>query len=335
MAEESGGLELAHQTDKNNDFEDQKGKDNLLKVENREADSWAETTGETEQIRGQIAETRQQMGETIDAIQEKLSFSNISEQVKETVSEQINNAVETAKDAVYGATIGKAGEFMQNLSKDFKKSNLVKMAGDNPFPFLLIGLGAGLLIYTKYNKDTVSNHRNKGNHKNLQSSNDKSNQDSMLKSAKDKVGETLQTVSGAAGSAFESISGAAGSAYESVSGAANTAYKSVGSAANSAYEGVGSAASGALEKAGNLKTQAREQYDYYIEENPLAVGAVAAALGAAVALAIPSTSYENQWMGEAHENLMSKAGDVAQGAIEKVQQVAGEVQKTIGDEIKT
>ena len=210
-------------------------------------------------------------------------------------------------------------------------------AGGSAFgmcPLLLIGLGAGLLIYNNFTKDKVYKNKFKGNHRNLQSGNDKSNQDSMLKSARDKVGETLQSVGGAAGSAYESVSGAAGAAFESVSDAANTAYKTVGSAANSAYEGVGSAASGALEKAGNLKSQAREQYNYYIEENPLAVGAVAVALGAAVALAIPSTSYENQWMGEAHENLMSKAEDVALGAFEKVQQVVGEVKKTVGDEIK-
>src|SRR5688500_11567908 len=35
---------------------------------------------ETEHLKAQIEETRSQMGETIDAIQEKLSFSNISEQ---------------------------------------------------------------------------------------------------------------------------------------------------------------------------------------------------------------------------------------------------------------
>src|SRR3954447_16446311 len=48
---------------------------------------------EAEQIKGKIEETRNQMGETIDAIQDKLSFSNISEQV----TEHVNNAVESAK----------------------------------------------------------------------------------------------------------------------------------------------------------------------------------------------------------------------------------------------
>jgi len=62
---------------------------------------------ETEQIKAQIEETRSQLGETIDAIQEKLSLSNMSEQV----SEQVTNVIESAKDTAYDATIGKAVGF--------------------------------------------------------------------------------------------------------------------------------------------------------------------------------------------------------------------------------
>src|ERR1043165_2962736 len=73
------------------------------------AKSKAETTAdtgndETEHLKTQTEETRSQMSETIDALQEKLSFSNLSEQV----SEHVNNAIETAKNSVYDATIGKA-----------------------------------------------------------------------------------------------------------------------------------------------------------------------------------------------------------------------------------
>src|SRR5687767_9913099 len=57
---------------------------------------------DTEQIKARIEETRSQMGETIDAIQERLSLANIQEQVSETV----NNAIESAKDTAYDATIG-------------------------------------------------------------------------------------------------------------------------------------------------------------------------------------------------------------------------------------
>jgi len=68
-----------------------------------------ETPEETEQLKAQIEQTRSQMGETIDAIQDRLSVANISEQV----SERVNNAIETAKDTAYDATIGKAAETSQ------------------------------------------------------------------------------------------------------------------------------------------------------------------------------------------------------------------------------
>jgi uncharacterized protein YjbJ (UPF0337 family) len=71
-----------------------------------------------------------------------------------------------------------------------------------------------------------------------------------------------------------------------------------------------------------------------MEENPLAVGAVALALGAAVGLAIPSTQIENRYMGEARNNLLHKAEETARDAVGKVQKVAGEVTETVKEEAK-
>ncbi|MBA2605389.1 MAG: DUF3618 domain-containing protein, partial [Acidobacteria bacterium] len=87
-------------------------------IEERDTDVNLESSSdEPEEIKAQIEETRSQMSETINAIEEKFNFSKISEQVKEGVSEQITNALDTAKDAVYDATIGKAENIMQSVSK--------------------------------------------------------------------------------------------------------------------------------------------------------------------------------------------------------------------------
>ena len=102
------------------------------------------------------------MGETIDAIQDRLSFSNISDQV----SEHVNNAVETAKEAVYDATIGKAVYFMKNIGNEISGSSMVRTAKDNPLPFILLGLGAGMLVYQGFSgravgcrRDGLTGHR--------------------------------------------------------------------------------------------------------------------------------------------------------------------------------
>jgi gas vesicle protein len=314
-----------------------------------------ETTDETEQIREQIEETRSSMSETIDAIQEKLSISNISEQVKEQVSEHISSAVEAAKDSVYSATIGKVGEFMKTVGKEFSKTDAGKVAKDNPVPLLLIGLGVGLLAYqgmygSKSRRRTYRYDEYSGGNEIYRGHEDydyeeteffggrtQSNR-STLRAAKGKIGDVAGsaygTVTDAAGNAYESVSGAASGALDTVSGTASSAYGTVTDAAGNVIGSVGEVAGKTYEKVGEFGSQAREQYDYYIEENPLAVGAVALAVGAAVGLSIPATRYEGQLVGETRDQLLSKAQDAAGDLINRVKEVAGEAQKTLTDEVK-
>lgn len=301
------------------------------------------TTDDTEQIRSQIVETRSQMSETIDAIQEKLSIANISEQVKEQVSEQITSVYETAKDSVYGATFGKVGEFMKKAGRELSKTEAGRVAKDNPFPMILIGLGVGLLAYQsaygskrpKYSY-RYSDEDHEGNERG-DYGRGRSNR-STFRSAQEKISGTASSAYGSAAqvadSAYGSVTDAASTAYDGVSGAASSAYEGVSGAASSAYSSVADVAGKTYEKVGDLGSQAREQYDYYIDENPLAIGAVALAVGAAVGLSIPSTRYEGQLMGEARNNLMSKAQEAAGDLVDRVKQVAGEAQKTIGDEVR-
>jgi len=286
---------------------------------------------ETEQIREQIEETRSSMSETIDAIQEKLSISNISEQVKEQVSEHISSALETAKESVkesvYSATIGKVGNFMETISK----TNAGKVARDNPLPVILIGLGIGLLAYqnaygSKRRTYRYDEHNEYDNDRQIYRGRSGSNA-STLRSAQSRIGDT-------ASSAYESVSGAASGAIGSVTDVAGSAYEGVSSAATSAYSGVTSAASTAYDKVGDLGSQAREHYDYYIDENPLAVGAVALAIGAAVGMSIPSTRVESQLLGETRDSLVAKAQNAAGDLVGRVKEVASEAQRTLTDEVK-
>lgn len=294
---------------------------------------------ETEQIRGQIEETRREMGETIDAIQEKLSIQNITEQVKDVVSEQVGNALETAKDSVYSAiieNIEKVGKFMKTAGRELSKSEAGKIAANNPFPLLLIGLGIGLLAYQGFGK---KNRKKDFYDYDLDRQTRENSSRSLVKSAQSKIGDVAgnvyDNVSDVASSTYENVSGAASSAYENVSGAANSAYENVTNAAGNAYSSVNDYAHKGYEKVGDLGTQARESYDHYIEESPLAVGAVALALGAAVGLSIPSSRYEGELLGEYRQELLDKAQTAASGLVDRVKEVASEAQKTISEEVKT
>jgi len=311
-------------------------------------------TEETEHLKAQIEETRSQMGETIDAIQEKLSFQNISDQVKEQVSEQISQAYETVKESVYDATIKKAGKFMQSMNKtvnegldEITNSDVMRTVRANPLPLALIGLGVGMLIMNGYRSKSSSRHYAYGNGE----GNGKSrNQPSTLRSAQNAIagtaGSAYESVSDAASSAYGTVSDTASSAYGKVSNAASAAASGVSSAAStaagtvsnvagSAYEGVTNFAGTAYDKVGEFGSQARETYDHHIEENPLAVGAVALALGAAVGMAFPTTRYEGQIMGETKQNLLNLAQDRAGELVDKVKQVASDAGATLQEEVST
>jgi len=76
--------------------------------------------------------------------------------------------------------------------------------------------------------------------------------------------------------------------------------------------------------AANAMSRASSQVQNLLQRNPLAVGAVAAAVGVAVGLVLPETDRENRLMGETRDNLVERAQEAAEGAVEKVKQVAGE-----------
>src|SRR5687768_5122247 len=209
-----------------------------------ELDNVSDVPEETEQIKARIEETRNQMGETIDAIQERLSFANISEQVSETVS----NAIETAKDTAYDATIGKAVNFMRNVGDGVTHSNALRTVRQNPFPFALIGIGAGLLAYQTYSKG--SSRRGNGHDRRYDG---RGNGES-------RVGLASAAVTGATGRAYDGISDTAGKTYESVKNVAGTALETVSGTVSNVYAEAGDVAHKAYEKAGEFGTVAYEKY---------------------------------------------------------------------------
>lgn len=310
-----------------------------------------EITDETEQIREQIEETRGNLGETINAIQEKLSFSNISEQVKGEVSEHITSAFNTAKNSVYDATLGQVGTIMSYVNKGmdkFGKSKVGRSAYQQPLALSLIGLGVGMILVNGFSKKDKTkknyryDYRGEENYNDYErrgissSSSSSSNERSTFDRARGAVGDYAGQAYEGAGNAVGAVGEYAGKAGGAVSDYTGKAVDAVGEYAGKVSETVSDYAGSAYEQVGNLGAKAKDyagsaqdQYEHYMDENPLAVGAVAIALGAAVGMAFPSTRYENKLMGETREQLMQKAQDTAREAIGKVQEAAGNVTETV------
>lgn len=153
------------------------------------------------------------------------------------------------------------------------------------------------------------------------------------RSARDGVsgaaGSAASSVSGAASSAASGVSGAAASARDGVAGAASRAGDaarragaSVGEGARSAGRSISRAGDAAYWRARYYGQRAGRSLDDMIEEQPLVVGALALALGAAIGGLLPNTRAENRLMGRQAERLRRDAGEAVAEEGRKARQVA-------------
>lgn len=319
-----------------------KGDEYLSTSATSDVDSDVDTgNDETEHIKAQIEETRSQMGETIDALQEKLSFSNLSEQV----SEHVNNAIETAKNSLYDATIGKAVGYMKDMGDGITDTKFVRTARNNPFPLILIGVGAGWLAYSLSSGGGRARRGSRRLRQGVQydefADRDRARRDMERGTSFDlnarhrEEGSTMDTLSDKASALSGKVSNAANSAYESASNVANSAYESASNAMDSAVSNAKDYANRAYSKAGEYGNAAYDTYDHYINENPLAVGAAAFAIGAVVGLAIPSTRYEGELMGETRDELLRKAQDKGSMLLDKTRNLVDEAANTVSKESRS
>lgn len=229
----------------------------------------------TEEIRAEIEQTREDMSETIDAIQEKLRPSNIvagaTERVKEATTEKVRHMAYRASDAADRQTL---------------------------LPAALIGVGTAWLLMNRRRAEPSDYYQESpGAWRNTEYS------------GSDDAHRAVGTRGGDESRSAIDVSGMAGRASEMA-------------------ERAGERASEMARNAGTAVRQstrrAQNQLQRAINDNPLAVGAVAAILGAAIGLALPETERENEWMGEARDNVVDKAQELAREAKEKVKSAAGD-----------
>src|SRR5256714_2418827 len=108
---------------------------------------------------------------------------------------------------------------------------------------------------------------------------------------------------------------------DKVRGKASDVADNVGGFADRATESTKSAAQGVAD---TVKAQSNRVSSAF-ESNPIALGVIAAALGAAAGLAIPSTTKEAELVGEKRDELVDKAREVVSEKKEKVKRVADRV----------
>jgi len=265
--------------------------------------------------------------EAVDhAIEEaKAALPAVTEQAKELAQQTIDHAILEAKTAirelggqarvaVRDATIGKVERMAHTTGESTKSfgSTLITTIKQNPGPAALTGLGIGWLMMNS-----------KGVGSQVQTSTGTGTTGQRYGTTGDTSGKTKDAASQAKDKAGGAVDQAKGKAGEAVDSAQEVAGKAVDSAQDAATL-VSLHAEDFAGKATDQAQQLSARFRRTLDEKPLAVGMVAAAIGTAAALMVPATQKEHHVLGETRDKLMDKAQTGAQGFVEKVQKVAGE-----------
>jgi len=140
--------------------------------------------------------------------------------------------------------------------------------------------------------------------------------------AQDTVSSVAGAVSDAAGTAVGKVQDAAGAVVDTVQSSATAVAERVQSGAGVVAERVQSSAGAVADRVQSTAHQSSDWLQRNLQTNPLAVGAMALVVGAALGLAIPETEQEDRIMGHARDKVIDKAQEKAGALGDKVQNVA-------------
>jgi uncharacterized protein YjbJ (UPF0337 family) len=296
----------------------------------------ADARDDVQAIRRDIERTQSDMHETIAAIREKLDPENLKAKAQESVREAtlgraedtMNTMKHRAEDAVSSA---------RDTATD-ASSSILDTIRDNPIPAALAGIGIGWLMMNR----SPSQRSNQGYYGGTRSFYDSGMRGRRVQGMTGR--EFYEGRPGSYEDYYEDqesrsrggISGVAESAGEKAEEMKETASEKAGEMKEAASEMIGQVSGQLQERAGSMGRQTRYQYSRVedrfqetMDTNPLAMGAMALAAGAAAALLFPSTLQERRFMGEARDNLMQQVQGAAQETLDKVQKVAGEAEETV------
>lgn len=296
-----------------------------------------------------IAETRADMSETINAIEERLSPSHLREQVmeqidearvvlrqqvqeeiqqltgtlKDTVQEEISGIKDVlkteyneAKTAVHAATVGRVQTMVHNARDTVNDagSSVFTTIRENPIPAALMGVGLVWLLM-----NGTSSGRRAGRQMGKYAS-------GLAEQTEESASSALHRARDMGSNAVIKVRDATQAAGHAASTFAHDASETVGHMAHDASESMGHLAHRVTDTAGALATQTQhgahaveQTFERTLQDNPLALGAVAFALGTAVGLVIPSTRQEDYLMGQSRDMLLEKAEHLAHDTVQSAQ----------------
>ncbi len=252
----------------------------------------SDTDDELESLRLELARTRSQMSETVYAIQGRMDPRYVREQTS-------SQAKDTAKEA---------------------GSSLMDTIKNNPVPAALTGagvVGLGWLIASGSGDSGSGGSRgSSGGSKQRGVDDGPYYYGSSERSYPAYYGES------------EYGDSSEGSGRERAQEAAGQARERAGQVGGQIQDRAGQAGEQAQQQA----QRAKGGFQKMLQESPLALGALAAGVGAAVALTVPGTSKENEAMGETRDHLVERGKQSARETRERAQKVLEEGRRSAEQE---
>ena len=314
----------------------------------------APTEERTREIRAEIEQTRGELSETVNAIQDRLRPGNIA-----------SNAAESVKSTVKNVASDKA-QYVADTARDMADSEPVQYVRANPIPTAMIGIGiAGLTWLALGGREAQTRNRNRYRTAGRTSRDWRrlAPYDEGDRYYRGGTGHTGYT--GQSGYTAESGFGDAGfgeagypgqGGYETAAAYnpdLNTGVRSGYAGSRGSYgagsydrssAGYGDRSSSWTGEAGqtaqDLGRRAQEttrvaqrKLQRTWQQNPLMMGAASAVLGLIVGMAVPETDIENEYMGEARDQAFENVQQTVRDTVGKVQEVAtNAVQAVTGDQ---
>ena len=273
-------------------------------------------SNETAEIKSEIERTRVEMSETLGEIQERLRPDHLIQQAKDTVTEAATGKVRNIMHS--------AGETATRVADQTRYAGRSVTDYACAHPLQMAVLAGGVTWWLLRGRDR--SYEWEGASEGWQRGYDTDSEfgAGVEPSLRERAGGYVSTAKERAG---EYVSTAKERAGEYVS----TAKETVGEYASTASTRVRDAASTASVRARETWERTSTSVDDWVHEYPLAAGALAVAVGAAIGLSIPSSEWEDRTLGERRDQAMEAARAKARELKDTVAQRAQNVAETVAD----
>lgn len=266
-------------------------------------DDDADTSPEVERLAEDIETTRHGMNQTLDELGERLDPANVVANAKENVREATIGKVEQMATTA-GDKVSEAGAAARETGE-----GLIETIRRNPIPAAMAGVGLGWLWLN----------RDRGQRRMTWPATSSARVSRYQGANERSLGERIGDVGEGVGRTASSVATNVGDTASSVASNVGEAASDVADRARMTAQRARTTADDATYQVGEAAQDVGETAQRIFDENPLAVGAVALAVGAAVGMALPATRTEQRVIGNAGSQLLDQAESALRQPLEETE----------------